>query len=250
MHFWPVHFWPGARPLKLICVAPAPSPAESHRPRVDRQEDLMPRAVATSLLSACAITLVAGCGAADQTPAGSSGENTTASAAQTQAGTKELTATLVDPKGTEVGTVKFSEVEKGVQVSAQVTGLPPGFHGFHVHAIGVCEPNSANPSDPSVTGDFLSAGGHIGAGASSHGEHAGDLPSLFVTAAGIGSLTAVTDALTFADLTDADGSAVMVHALRDNFANIPERYAPNGPDEMTRNTGDSGGRIACGPVKG
>jgi superoxide dismutase, Cu-Zn family len=41
----------------------------------------------------------------------------------------------------------------------------------------------------------------------------------------------------------------MVHASRDNYANIPERYAPGGPDEMTLNTGDAGGRIACGPVE-
>jgi Cu-Zn family superoxide dismutase len=133
-------------------------------------------------------------------------------------------------------------------VSVDVTGLPPGFHGFHVHAVGVCEPNSVNPTDPSMTGDFLSAGGHIGAGESDHGEHQGDLPILLVTKSGTGSLTAVTDALTLTDLTDDDGSAVMVHAGRDNFANIPERYAPGGPDQMTRNTGDAGGRIACGTV--
>jgi Cu-Zn family superoxide dismutase len=131
-----------------------------------------------------------------------------------------------------------------------VDGLPPGFHGFHVHAIGVCEPDSANPTDPSMTGDFLSAGGHLGAGESDHGEHPGDLPTLYVGASGTGSLTVVLDALTFADLTDDDGSAVMVHEARDNYANIPERYAADGPDEMTLNTGDAGGRIACGPVEG
>ena len=60
----------------------------------------------------------------------------------------------------------------------------------------------------------------------------------------------MTDALTLADLLDDDGSAVMVHEDPDNYANIPERYAPEGPDQMTRNTGDSGGRIACGPVRG
>src|SRR3954447_10226347 len=217
---------------------------------IDRQEDLMPRVVTTSLVSATVLTLVAACGGGDTATDQSSGGSTAAAAEHTKADTEELTATLADPAGTEVGTVAFSKEDDGTQVSVDVKGLPPGFHGFHVHAIGKCEPNSANPSDPSVTGDFLSAGGHIGAGATSHGEHAGDLPSLFVTAAGTGSFTAVTDALTFADLTDADGSAVMVHALRDNFANIPERYAPNGPDEMTRNNGGSGGRIACGPVKG
>jgi Cu-Zn family superoxide dismutase len=145
--------------------------------------------------------------------------------------------------------VTFQEVEEGTEVSVDVTGLPPGFHGFHVHAIGVCEPDSANPSDPSMTGDFLSAGGHIGAGESGHGEHPGDLPTLLVAGSGTGSLTTVTDALSLADLTDDDGSAVMVHASRDNYANVPERYAPGGPDEMTLNTGDAGGRIACGPVE-
>jgi superoxide dismutase, Cu-Zn family len=209
----------------------------------------MPRVVTTSLLSATVVTLVVACGGADEAPGESSGEDAAAAAEQTEADTKELTATLVDPEGTEVGTVTFGEAEEGTEVSVDVAGLPPGFHGFHVHAIGVCEPDSANPSDPSMTGDFLSAGGHIGAGESDHGEHPGDLPTLYVAESGTGSLTAVTDALALADLTDDDGSAVMVHASRDNYANIPERYAPGGPDEMTLNTGDAGGRIACGPVE-
>jgi Cu-Zn family superoxide dismutase len=75
------------------------------------------------------------------------------------------------------------------------------------------------------------------------------MPTLYVTDSGTGSLTFVTSALTLADLTDDDGSAVMVHAGRDDYANIPERYAPGGPDEMTLNTGDAGARIACGPVE-
>jgi Cu-Zn family superoxide dismutase len=196
----------------------------------------------------CAITLVAGCGGGDEAPAGTLQQATASGTESAEATGSGLTATLVDPKGSEVGTVSFSEVEGGMQVSVDVTGLPPGFHGFHVHAVGVCEPNSVNPTGPSMTGDFLSAGGHIGAGESDHGEHQGDLPILLVTKSGTGSLTAVTDALTLNDLTDDDGSAVMVHAGRDNYANIPERYAPGGPDQMTRNTGDAGGRIACGTV--
>jgi Cu-Zn family superoxide dismutase len=209
----------------------------------------MPRVVPTSLLSTAVITLVAACGG-DEASDGTSGAEPAAAAGQSGAASDELTATLVDPAGTEVGTVTFEEADDGMEVSVDVTGLPPGFHGFHVHSIGVCEPDSANPSDPSMTGDFLSAGGHVGAGESDHGEHPGDLPTLYVTAAGTGSLKAVTDALALADLTDDDGSAVMVHASRDNYANIPERYAPAGPDEMTRNTGDAGARIACGPVEG
>ena len=209
----------------------------------------MPRVVTTSLLSATVVTLVVACGGGDESPDESSGGDTAAAAEQTGTDVEELTATLVDPEGTEVGTVTFDEAEEGTEVSVELAGLPPGFHGFHVHAIGVCEPDSANPSDPSMTGDFLSAGGHIGAGESDHGEHPGDLPTLYVTESGTGSLTAVIDALALADLTDDDGSAVMVHASRDNYANIPERYAPGGPDAMTLNTGDAGGRIACGPVE-
>jgi superoxide dismutase, Cu-Zn family len=207
----------------------------------------MRRAPAVSVLFPCVITLVAAGCATDQAPAAAPGEESgTGSAAPAD----ELTARLVDPEGAEVGTVRFTDAEGGLQVSVEVDGLPPGFHGFHVHAVGVCEPDSANPADPTMTGDFLSAGGHLGGGEADHGAHAGDLPVLFVDGAGAGSLMTVTDALTRDDLTDDDGSAVMVHAGRDNYANIPERYAPGGPDEMTRNTGDSGGRIACGTVEG
>jgi superoxide dismutase, Cu-Zn family len=210
----------------------------------------MPRVVTTSFLSATVITLVVGCGGTDEASDENSGDDTVAAAERTEASIEELTATLVDPEGTEVGTVTFEEADEGTEVSVDVTGLPPGFHGFHVHAVGVCEPDSANPSDPSMTGDFLSAGAHIGAGESDHGEHPGDLPTLYVAGSGTGSLTVLIDALALVDLTDDDGSAVMVHAGRDNYANVPERYAPGGPDEMTLNTGDAGGRIACGRVEG
>ncbi|MGR6964548.1 superoxide dismutase family protein [Geodermatophilus sp. URMC 61] len=211
--------------------------------------------VVAPLVSACVLTAVlGGCAGADEAASGSTGGTAAADSASAPtsggAGGGELTARLVDPQGQEVGVATLTEAEGGTQVDVRVTGLPPGFHAFHVHAVGRCEPDSANPADPSMTGDFLSAGGHIGAGEADHGEHAGDLPVLFVTEAGTGTLTAVTDALTPDQLTDEDGSAVMVHAGRDNYANVPERYAPGGPDEMTRNTGDAGGRIACGPVEG
>lgn len=209
----------------------------------------MPRMAPTSLLSATVVSLVVACGGADEAPDEDSGEDTAAAAAQADAGSDELAATLLDPEGTEVGDVTFEEEGGGVEVSVDVTGLPPGFHGFHVHAVGVCEPDSANPSDPSVTGDFLSAGGHVGVGDADHGKHPGDLPSLYVAESGTGSMKAVTDALSLADLTDDDGSAVVVHADRDNYANVPERYAADGPDEVTLGTGDAGARIACGPVE-
>lgn len=163
----------------------------------------------------------------------------------------EVTVTLQDPDGQEVGTVSMTSVDAGTEVSVAASGLEPGFHGLHVHEVGLCEPGSASPSDPSTTGDFLSAGGHVGVGDSDHGTHPGDLPSLHVTEAGEASLTTVTDAFTPTELVDGDGdgSAVMVHSGADDFANVPERYAPGGPDQDTLDTGDSGSRVACGVVE-
>ena len=124
-----------------------------------------------------------------------------------------------------------------ITVTGTVKGVAPGFHGFHVHAIGKCE----RPS-------FTSAGGHFAAPGQRHGAHAGDLPPLLVTRDGTASAAFETDRFTIAQLRDADGSAVMVHAGPDNFANIPTRYAP-APDQETLDTGDSGARVACGVVK-
>ena len=211
----------------------------------------MRRAVATWLLPACAVVLVAGCGSGDRTPAAASAGDATTAPEPGESGDGRLTAHLVDPAGKDVGTATFSNAEGGgLKVSVEVHGLPPGFHGLHLHAVGRCEPGSVNPADPSMAGDFLSAGGHIGAGATDHGAHAGDLPTLYVSRSGAGSLTTVTDAVTRDDLIGGDGSALMIHAGRDNYANIPDRYAPGGPDATTRNTGDAGGRIACGAVTG
>lgn len=171
-----------------------------------------------------------------------------ASASGGTTGTEVARAQLATPDGTEVGTVTFSTEGSTMIVRASVTGLEPGFKGFHVHTIGKCEPNSANPTDPAQTGDFLSAGGHLKSEGENHAGHDGDLSSLQVTSGGTAELTTTTDALPLDALLDADGSAVMVHLGPDNFGNIPTRYAPT-PDAETLNTGDSGGRAACGVVE-
>jgi Cu-Zn family superoxide dismutase len=147
-------------------------------------------------------------------------------------------ATLMNARGEKIGRVWLKQRRRdgGVWLFARVRDLPPGFHGFHIHATGRCQ-----------APDFTSAGGHLNPTNAGHGDHAGDLPSLLVRREGTGMLATVTDRFSLRDLRDNDGSAVIVHSGRDNFANIPERYG--GPDEETLRTGDAGSRLACGEVR-
>ena len=199
-------------------------------------------------LGFAAVLALAACGEEEGTP---SAEPTSASpstgASSPSAGTDGDTASaqFQDADGAEAGTVEMTFHEDRTTVVIEASGLTPGPHGFHVHAIGTCEPDSADPATPTNTGDFLSAGGHLSKEGQVHGGHDGDLPLLIAAADGSARMTVTTDTLSAEDVLDSDGSAAMIHALADNFRNVPERYAPQGPDEMTNKTGDSGGRVAC-----
>jgi Cu-Zn family superoxide dismutase len=155
-------------------------------------------------------------------------------------GGDERSATLRDGKGKRVGTVTFRQRDgRGpVSVTARVRGLPAGFHGFHIHAVGQCQAPT-----------FMSAMGHLKRDAQNHPTHIGDLPVLLVNRSGAGRLSTLTDRFDLRNLRDADGAAVIVHALPDNYANIPTRYQPQPPDQMTLDTGDAGPRLACGAVR-
>jgi len=82
-------------------------------------------------------------------------------------------AQLKDAQANVVGTAALREVPGGVRVSLRVNGLKPGEHGFHIHAVGKCEPP-----------DFMSAGPHFNPYRKHHGlanpngPHAGDFPNL------------------------------------------------------------------------
>lgn len=170
---------------------------------------------------------------------------------ETQTEDALATADLVDPNEGSLGTVTITETENGTEFDVAAENMEPGMYGFHVHQIGECDPGSANPDDPEDTGDFKSAGGHIpGADDADHPDHAGDLPTLLVNEDGTGTMTVATDRLTEAELLDDDGAAIMIHSDPDNFANVPDRYAENGPDEDTLSTGDAGDRLGCGVVEG
>jgi superoxide dismutase, Cu-Zn family len=149
---------------------------------------------------------------------------------------EEARAQFQDVERNPVGEVGLSQDrEDQVEVRVKVHDLPPGFHGFHVHEVGQCEP------------PFTSAGGHLNREDAFHPEHTGDMPVLLVNNDGTGEASFETDRFTLKDLFDKSGSAIIVHALPNNYANIPERYGE--VDQETLETGDSGERIACGVIQ-
>lgn len=148
-------------------------------------------------------------------------------------GDNTATADLLTPAGASVGTATFTQVGNVVRIVLDAKGLTPGLHGFHIHAVGKCDPP-----------DFNSAGGHFNPTNKQHGalntqgSHAGDLPNLNIGADGNGRLETATEQITLGSGTtsvwDADGSALVVHAAPDDFKTDP--------------TGNSGARVACGVI--
>jgi superoxide dismutase, Cu-Zn family len=192
------------------------------------------RARALSSVLLCCSLAAAGCGTedtrdvrpADTAPAAGA-PGTTAE----PAGAAELTAPLIDRTGQEIGTVRLTETGQGVQVAIEARGLPPGPRGLHFHETGRCDPPS-----------FQSAGGHFAPMDRQHGlqnpqgPHAGDMENLTVGEDGSVNTTVSNPRVTLRDgqpnsLLDADGTALIVHAERD--------------DQVTDPTGNSGDRIAC-----
>ena len=135
-------------------------------------------------------------------------------------------STLVSKTGQPLGTVRAWDTAGGVTFRIDAGGLPLGIHGVHVHAVGRCD----GP-------DFTTAGSHWNPSSRKHGfqnpdgPHAGDLPN--VTAAGNGWVreSITLPRATYAQLLDADGSALVIHATADDYRTDP--------------SGNSGGRIAC-----
>lgn len=159
------------------------------------------------------------------------------------------TATVRNVNGATLGTVNFFSESGKLTVAGRLSGLSPGFHGFHVHAVGICDPRATDPNGNVVP--FASAGPHLDDAGSGHGNHDGDLPLLLVSADGTTLTTSATDRLNAALLFDADRSAIIVHAAPDNYAHIPTRYSAAGvpgPDAATLATGDAGARFACGVI--
>ncbi len=206
-------------------------------------------------VTACAEadTIVPGEGQNVETGTTSIPENTDGAATPVEtgdAGSALAKADVIDVNGKSMAQVMFSQQDGAVQLSVTADGMDPGFYGLHIHEIGECEPESAAPDDASDTGAFKSAGGHIaGENGAKHPSHAGDLPTLLVKQDGTAIMEVNTDRLDESLLLDDDGAAVMLHSKPDNFANIPQRYSAEGPDQDTTSAGDAGERLACGVVE-
>ena len=143
-------------------------------------------------------------------------------------------AEMIDTDGAVIGKATFEQTPHGVLMNVEVTGLPPGAHGIHLHAVGACTP------------DFTAATGHINPNGVPHGlRHPegpdnGDLPNLFVHADGSARAEFFTVLVSVSGgrmpaLLDEDGSAVIIHE--------------NPDDHLTQPIGGAGGRISCGIVK-
>ena len=149
-------------------------------------------------------------------------------------------ATLRNAAGVQIGSVKLEQEGDSVKLKVKLEGtVAPGFHGFHVHATGAC------------VAPFTSAGGHYNPSGATHRDHAGDLPVLYVDADGEAEARFSTDRFALGDLFDTDGSAFILHANPDNYANLDLIPGlPYGPSNAaTLATGDAGSRFACGVIE-
>jgi Cu-Zn family superoxide dismutase len=141
------------------------------------------------------------------------------------------TADLQATEGNEVsGTVSFEEADGMVTIVADVTGLEPGLHGFHIHETGDC-------SAP----DGTSAGGHFNPGETEHGapdaemHHSGDLGNLEADEMGAAHLEVSVDFITLSEgPASVLNRGVIVHAMEDDFG---------------QPTGNAGARLACGVIQ-
>ena len=139
-------------------------------------------------------------------------------------------AILLPTKGSNVqGRVTFIEEDHKVRVHAEISGLTPGAHGFHIHEFGVWSE------------DGMAAGSHYDPTATKHHagidvpkRHVGDLGNITANANGNASLDLYDEQLSFYGPTSIIGRGVVVHEKAD--------------DLMSQPSGNAGGRLAVGVI--
>jgi Cu-Zn family superoxide dismutase len=143
---------------------------------------------------------------------------------------KHAIAVITPTKGNSVhGVVRFEEVEKSIHITADLTGLMPGKHGFHIHEFGDIS------SD-----DGSSAGGHFNPMGMSHSmptskkRHAGDMGNIEADVKGDAHLDYIDPIMRLNGEYSIIGHAVIVHEKEDDF--------------ITQPTGNAGARIGYGVI--
>ncbi|XP_027353026.1 superoxide dismutase [Cu-Zn] [Abrus precatorius] len=133
------------------------------------------------------------------------------------------------------GTIYFSQEGDGpTTVTANLAGLKPGLHGFHVHALG------------DTTNGCLSTGAHFNPFGKEHGapedenRHAGDLGNVNVGDDGTVSFSTTDKQIPLTGPNSIVGRAIVVHADPDDLG--------KGGHELSKTTGNAGGRVACGVI--
>ena len=120
-----------------------------------------------------------------------------------------------------LGYITISEDEFGIIFDVDVTGIPQGEHGFHVHEYGNLSPKEKN--NKMVAG--LSAGSHfdpLGAGFHGHPEghgHLGDLPKLTSDKNGVIKQVVRQDRIKSLDMIK--GRSLVIHRYGDNYSDFP-----------------------------
>ena len=146
-------------------------------------------------------------------------------------------AVLSPTEGNNVrGVVTFTQAGANVRVVAQIEGLTPGKHGFHIHEWGDCSSK-----------DGSSAGGHFNPGNKQHGtknpqgSHAGDMPNFTVAADGTAKTTVTNSAVTMGSEANSifasGGTALVIHAKPDDMMTDPSGNAGDSSRTQPQLTG-------------
>lgn len=138
-------------------------------------------------------------------------------------------AILTPTKGSDVkGRVTFTRDGDRVKVSAEITGLTPGEHGFHIHEFGVWS------EDGMASGGHYNPTDHPHAGHDAAERHVGDLGNITANEKGVAKLELEDSGLRFAGPTSIIGRGVVVHQKADDLKSQP--------------AGDAGPRLAVGVI--
>uniref|UniRef100_V5HA35 Superoxide dismutase [Cu-Zn] n=2 Tax=Ixodes ricinus TaxID=34613 RepID=V5HA35_IXORI len=130
------------------------------------------------------------------------------------------------------GVVRFVQTSNwSVEVTANVIGLPPGPHGFHIHQYG------------DITKGCASAGGHYNPLSMNHGgpdspvRHVGDLGNIVANTQGIVVHCHEYHNFTLQGTHSILGRSIVIHANADDYG------LGGHNDSLT--TGHAGARLAC-----